>query len=171
MRGFTLVEVLVTAVILAIFIVSLFLVLSIGQRSWISADADISLRQEIARALIVMGRELKETRPSKINITVGNSSPSITFNIPLDPNNDGNVLDVLGNIIWSPNVTYSLNGSNQIIRTIAGGASAIIANSITGLQFNRTEDDVIQVNVLASKISSSGKLVQDSDQIVLKMRN
>jgi len=171
MRGFSLLEVLVTSVILAVMIIALFLVLSIGQRSWISGDTNIGLRQEIARALIAMGREIKETRPSRVNIAVGNSSNSITFNIPLDPNNNGNVLDASGNIVWSPNISYSLNGSNQIIRAIVGGNSSVIANSITNLQFSRTQNEVIQINIIASRTSGTGQLLQDSDQIVLKLRN
>jgi len=171
MKGFTLVEVLVTSVVLAILIVALFLVLSIGQRSWLSADASIQLRQEIARAIVVMGQELNETSPAKINITLNNSSPSITFKVPQDTNGDGYPVTAAGDIEWSPNITYSLNASHQIQRQVSGGATSIIANNIASLQFTRILNEVIQINVTASKTSNIGRLVQDSGQVTIKLRN
>lgn len=171
MRGFTLVEILVTSVILGILIVALFLVLSIGQRSWLSADVTIQLRQDIARGILSMGQELKETSPAKINLTLNGSSNSITFEIPQDTNGDGLVVDTAGNIEWSPNITYSLNASNQILRTVSGGASTILANNITSLQFSRIQDKVIRINITAAKTSGTGQLLQDAGQIITTMRN
>ena len=168
MKGLTLVEVLVTSVVLAILIVALFLVLNIGQRSWIQGDTNIQLQQEIARGLTVMAKELKETAPKKVRI----AASTITFNVPQDLNGDGNVVDVDGYIEWSPDIIYSLNGSNQITRTF-NGATSIIANNISVLQFSfvQDEDAVIQVNVTASKISNAGRLVQDTGQTIIKVRN
>lgn len=171
MRGFTLVEIMVTSVVLAILIVSLFLVLSIGQRSWLSADVSIQLRQEIARGIINMGQELKESSPAKINLTLNSSSNSITFKIPNDNNGDGSVVDASGNIEWSQNITYSLNASSQVIRAVSGGATTILANNITSLQFTRIQNEVIRINITASKTSNIGKLVQDTGQIIVKLRN
>jgi len=171
MRGFTLVEIMVTSVILAILIVTLFLVLSIGQRSWLSADVSIHLRQEIARSIIVMGQELNETSPAKINLTLNIPANSITFKIPQDLNGDGDIVTTAGNIEWSPNITYSLNASNQIQRVVSGGATTIIANNITGLQFTRTQNEVIQINITAGKVSDIGKIVQDTGEVIIKLRN
>lgn len=170
MKAFTLVETMVTMVLLAVILVPVFLVLNLGQQSWFRSDANIQLRQEIARAGMTMQRELKETRPSRINISLGNSSNSIIFSVPQDTNNDGSILDAAGTIEWSPNITYSLNGSNQIIRT-TGGNSAIVANHITILQFQRTQDSIVRINITASKASDTGHLAQDTEQIVVKMRN
>ncbi|MCX5696136.1 MAG: prepilin-type N-terminal cleavage/methylation domain-containing protein [Candidatus Omnitrophica bacterium] len=171
MRGFTLVEIMVTSVVLAILIVSLFLVLSIGQRSWLNADVSIQLRQEIARSIIVMGQELNETSPAKINITLNSPASSVVFKIPQDLNGDGYVVTTAGDIEWSPNITYSLNASNRIQRAVSGGATTIIANNITGLQFTRTQNETIQVNLTASKVSNTGRLVQDTGEFVVKLRN
>lgn len=170
-RGITLVEIMVTSVILAILIVALFLVLSIGQRSWLSADASIQLRQDIARAIIVMGQDLSETSPAKINLALNNPAASITFKIPQDLNGDGTVVTVAGDIEWSPNITYSLNASNQIQRAVSGGATTIIANNITGLQFTRLQNEVVRINVTAGKVSDIGKPAQDTGQVIIKLRN
>ncbi len=168
MKGLTLVEVLVTSVVLAVLIVALFLVLNIGQRSWIQGDANIQLQQEIARAVVVISRELKETAPKKVRI----QASSITFNVPQDLNGDTSVVDADGYIEWSPDIIYSLNGSNQITRSF-NGATSIVANNISALQFSfvPNEEAVIQLNLTASKTSDTGKLVQDSGQAVVKVRN
>ena len=171
MRGLTLVEIMVTSVVLAILIMALFLVLSIGQRSWLSADVSIQLRQEIARSIIVMSQELSETSPAKINITLNGSANSITFKIPQDINGDGYFVTAAGDIEWSPNRTYSINASNRIQRVVSGGATSIIANNITGLQFTRIQDKIVRIDVTASKTSNIGKLVQDSGQVIVKLRN
>jgi len=168
MKGLSLVEVLVTSVVLAILIVALFLVLNIGQRSWIQGDVNIQLQQEIARGLTVIARELKKTAPEKVRI----GASSITFNVPQDLNGDGSVVDTNGYIEWSADIIYSLNGSNQITRSF-NGATSIIANNISALQFSFVQDEaaVIQVNITASKTSGAGRLVQDTGQTIIKVRN
>ena len=171
MRGFTLVEILVTSVVLAVLIVSLFLVLSIGQRSWLSADVTIQLRQEIARGIINMGQELKETSPAKINLTLNNSSNSITFKIPQDINGDGSVVDASGNIEWSSNITYALNSANQVTRAVSAGSTTILANNVTSLQFSRIQNEVLRINITAAKTSNAGQLLQDTGQIIITLRN
>ena len=163
---------MVTSLILSIMIIATFLVLSIGQGSWIRGDVNIQVRQEIARALITMGKELKSTRPSKTNIASGASSNSITFNVPKDLNGDGNIIDSSGKIEWSPNITYSLNGSNQIVR-VASGNTSIIANKISSLLFSRPvgKDSNIEIDITASAISQKGQAVQDTDTSIILMRN
>ncbi|MFA5096127.1 MAG: prepilin-type N-terminal cleavage/methylation domain-containing protein [Candidatus Omnitrophota bacterium] len=170
MRGFTLVEVMVTSVVLAILVVALFLVLSLGQRSWLSADVSIQLRQEISRALVSMSGELSATSPARINLILNNPAGSVTFNIP-DTSGDGIAVDTAGDIEWSPAITYSLNAANQIQRSVAGGAVTILAGSITALQFTRIQNEVVRMDLTASKVSGSGSTVQDSGQAVVKLRN
>lgn len=171
MRGFTLIEIMVTSVVLAILVVALFLVLSIGQRSWLNADASIQLRQELARAIVVMSQELNETSPAKINLTLNNPASSITFKIPQDLNGDGSIVTATGDIEWSQNITYSLNAANRIQRQASAGAATIIANNISGLQFIRTQNDIVQINLTAGKVSDTGRLIQDTGEIVVKLRN
>jgi len=171
MRGFTLIEIMVTSVVLAILIVGLFLVLSLGQRSWLTADTGIQLRQDISRALMVMSQELKQTSASKINIALNGSASSIRFKLPQDTNGDGSIVDSTGNIEWSGYITYSLNASNQVVRSVDGGTTSIIANNISALTFTRVLSEVIQIDIAASKAADTGKTIEDSDQIILKLRN
>ena len=170
MKAFTLVETLVSILIFAIIAMSIFLVMSIGQRSWFTGDASMEVRQQIIIALTRMNSELAETTSSQTNLTANVPVTSITFKIPHDNNGDGTVVDTLGNIEWSTPIIYSLNASNQLIRSYAGTTS-VIGNDISSLQFTNTQSRLIQVDITAQKTDNMGKLLQDTEQSIIKMRN
>jgi len=172
MKGFSLVEILVSVSILLILIFALFAVMEVGRNSWFTGDTSVQLRQEIIKAFMTMERELKETRPAQISLTAGSSGSSLTFKIPQDNNGDGTILDSLGNVEWSGDITYALDGSGQIIRT-ASGATVILTQDITSLQFTRPSSppDILQIDITAQKASDQGRQMQDSGQLIVKMRN
>jgi len=172
MRGFSLVEILVSLVIVSILIFALFSVMEVGRNSWFNADTSVQLRQEIIRAFMTMERELKETRPAQISLTSGSSSSLLTFKIPQDNNGDATILDASGNVEWSGNIVYALNGSGQITRT-ASGVTSILAQNVTGLLFTRPSSalDILQIDITAQKNSDQGRMMQDAGQIIVKMRN
>ena len=165
MKAFTLVETLVSVLIFSIIAMSIFLVMSIGQRSWFTGDASMEVRQQIIVVLTRMNSELAETTSSQTNLTANVPATSITFHIPT-----GIVVDTLGNIVWSTPITYSRNVSNQLIRTYAGTTS-IIGNDISSLQFTNTQSRLIQIDITAQKTDNMGKVVQDIEQSIIKMRN
>jgi len=172
MKGFTLVEILVAVGVFTILILVVFQVMDIGRSSWFIGTVSIELRQEIIRAFMRMERELKETRPAQTNLTSGTSSSSLTFRMPQDNNDDGTILDSLGNIEWSGDITYALNGSSQITRT-ASGATAILANNVVSLQFTRPASpvNILQIDITVRKTTVVGPQMQDTGQIMIKMRN
>ena len=172
MKGFTLIEVLFGVAIFLILILAIFAVMNVGIGAWFTGDVSVELRQEIIRAFTAMEKELKETRPAQISLTIGTSSPSLTFKIPQDNNNDGTILDSFGNIEWSGNITYALNGANEITRT-ASGVTSVLAHNVVNLQFSRPTSPVnlLQIDITARKVSAQGKTVQDAGQIMIKMRN
>lgn len=172
MKGFTLIEVIVSVSIFLVLILAVFNVMDVGRSAWFSADVSVELRQEIIKALMAMEKELKETRPAQISLGIGTSSSSLTFKIPQDNNGDGTILDSLGNVEWSGNIVYALNASNQIIRT-ALGVTSILANNIVNLQFSRPTSplQLLQIDITAQKVSAMGVSIQDSGQIMIKMRN
>lgn len=172
MKGFTLIEVLFGVAIFLILILAIFAVMNVGIGAWFTGDVSVELRQEIIKAFTAMEKELKETRPAQISLTIGTSSPSLTFKIPQDNNNDGTILDSFGNIEWSGNITYALNGANEITRT-ASGVTSVLAHNVVNLQFSRPTSPVnlLQIDITARKVSAQGKTVQDAGQIMIKMRN
>jgi prepilin-type N-terminal cleavage/methylation domain-containing protein len=172
MKGFTLVEVLVAVGILSFFIFSIFAVMDVGRASWFTGSLATEVHREIIKPFTIMEKELRETKASQISMGSGEASASITFKVPEDIDNDGDVLDATGNIEWSGNITYALNSSNQITRT-ASGATSILANSITSLLFTRPVSplNIVQVDVTARKTNALRRQIQEAGQIIIKMRN
>jgi len=170
MKAFTLIETLVSILIFAIIVMSIFLVMSIGQRSWFTGDASMEIRQQLIIAITRMNSELSETNSAQTNLTADVPAFSITFKIPHDNNGDGTVVDTLGNIEWSTPITYARDASNNLIRTYAG-VSSIIGRDISFLQFTNTQSRLIQVDITAQKTDNTGKLLQDVEQSIIKMRN
>jgi len=172
MKGLTLIEILVATVIFTILIFAVFQVMEVGRSSWFRADVVVELRQEIIKTFMRMESELKETRPAQISLGSGTSGSSLTFKIPQDNNGDGTILDASGNIEWSGNITYALNGANQITRT-ASGLTSILANNVVSLQFTRPTSpvNILQIDITVRKTSVLGTQLQDTGQIMIKMRN
>jgi len=164
-----LLEVLVTTLIMSIIMGALFVVLSIGQRSWFSGDATIELRDQTVKALATMDREISATGTGRINLAIGESSPFLTFWLP-DASGDGVVIDAGGSIEWTGPITYSVNASSQVIRSFLG-TDTVLGNDITALLFTRTENRLMQVDVTAQKESAAGQQIQDVEQAVIKIRN
>lgn len=171
-KGLTLIEILITSAILILLILAVFQVMETGRSTVFTGDLTVQLRQEIIRSFMRMERELKEARPALVSVTSGNSSSSITFRVPQDINGDGTVLDDFGIIEWSPDITYALNGTGQITR-VSSGVTNIIANDITNLQFSRPVSpvNILQIDMTVRKISSAGRQLQDTGQLVVEMRN
>jgi len=172
MKGLTLIEILVATVISTILIFAVFQVMEVGRSSWLRGDVVVELRQEIIKTFMRMESELKETRPAQISLGSGTSGSSLTFKIPQDNNGDGTILDASGNIEWSGNITYALNGANQITRT-ASGLTSILANNVVSLQFTRPTSpvNILQIDITVRKTSVLGTQLQDTGQIMIKMRN
>ena len=174
-KGFTLVEIMIASSIFMILLASVFAVMNAGKSSWFTGGTVVELRQEIAKAFMVMEKELRETCPNSncTNFEEGDSGSSIGFKLPQDKDHDGTILDSLGDVEYSNNMTtYALNGANQITKTISG-KTTVLANNITSLQFNRPEGSVnlLYVTITAQKKSPTGRTMQDSGEIVIKMRN
>ena len=172
MRGFTLLETLTAVSIFTLLSLAIFAVMDLGRASWFTGSASVEVHQEMIKSFMIMEKEIRETRPAEISLTSGTSGQFITLKIPQDIDADGDVLDASGNIEWSGNITYALNSSNQITRTVSG-ASSVIANNIISLQFTRpvSSVDIVQVDVTARKTSVTGRQFQETGQIVIKMRN
>jgi prepilin-type N-terminal cleavage/methylation domain-containing protein len=182
MKGFTLLEVLIATGIMAILAISLFAVMEVGRGSWYTGDVSAELRQEIIKAFMTMERELKETRAASAQLSLNyeNSANVLSFRVPEDSADlDDTVLDVVGHVEWSDNITYALNGSGQIIRTHLG-VTTILANNITNLLFSRVSPpppdpelplNILEIYITAGRMSPLGRQIQETGQINIKMRN
>ena len=172
MKGLTIFEVLIAILIFAIIAVGLGFAVVAGKNALFVSDIPTQLRQDVLFAIMPMVRELRQTAPAKISLGEGASSNSITFKIPHDNNGDGVVVDNIGNIEWGGNITYARNAGGQLTRTF-GGVTSLIAPNISTLQFSRPtgEDALIQIDLIVQKTDARGRLYQDTEQAIVKMRN
>ena len=170
MKAFTLIETIVAMLIFSVILMSIFLVMSIGQSSWFAGDTAVELRQQIILAISRMDSEISKTAPGQTNLSLDIPSASIRFHIPHDNNGDGSVVTTLGDIEWSGDITYSLDASNNIIRN-SGGITSVIGRNIVSLQFTNIQNKLIQVDITARKNDNTGKTAQDTEQTIIKMRN
>lgn len=174
MKGFTLVEILVSVLIFSFIFMALFAILAGGQTSWYTADVQIELNQQVRGSLSTMNRQLRQTRVSVISDVPADDNyyTSITFKVPQDLDGDGDVIDSFGNIEWSENINYSLSEDGQIIRSTQSGSS-VLANDISSLQFRRPSGNpnIIQIYITAQKTTVLGRELQTSIESRIKIRN
>jgi prepilin-type N-terminal cleavage/methylation domain-containing protein len=173
MKGLTLFEVLVALLIFVIVAMGMSYAVVAGKSALFISDIPTQLRQNLLFALMPMAHELRQTAPAKTNIGEGAVSNTITFKLPHDNNGDGAVVDNLGVIEWDANsITYARNGAGQLTRTYAG-VTRVIAPNISFLQFSRPvgQDRLLQIDLTVQKTNNQGTLYQDSEQVIIKMRN
>ncbi|MBI4335817.1 MAG: prepilin-type N-terminal cleavage/methylation domain-containing protein [Candidatus Omnitrophica bacterium] len=173
MKGFTLVESVITVAIFSLIFAALFAFMNQGLIGWHIAEANIELQQDTRRALLIMSRQLRQSRSSAVSVPADdNYYTNITFRMPEDVDLDGDVIDSLGGIEWSGDISYAVNVSKQLARTSPSG-TLILANNITALTFKRFSGnvDVIQINITALKTTVSDKTAQVDIEGLVKMRN
>lgn len=151
MRGFTLVEILVSVVILGFLFAAIYGVLNIGNIIFKDDIALVQLQQQARQAMAAMVKEIRESKSSEVSIVEGNTE--ITFKIP--PEVYGNPW--VGLISYYRDVNDINNDGvvNQIIREYPTGTRKILANDITALSFF-IMGDVAGVE-LAAKKSARGR--------------
>ncbi len=146
MKGFTLVEVLVSVLILGLLVAGIYAVLNIGSMVFREDINLVGLQQQARRVMDTMINEIRESKSSEINSVCASSS--ITFNT---------TPAVYGNP-WVGPISYYLDGSdanndgvvNQVIREYPPNTRKILANDITSLSFCLT-GNIVEIQVAAQK--------------------
>lgn len=154
LTGFTLVEIMIVFAIFSIIGAAIFATLTMGRKSWHTGDVQVEMQQEVRKAMNSMVKELRQSGPAVIVGVPADGAPysAITFQIPEDTDNDGDVIDGSGNIEWGSQITYSLGGLNgeQLLRIQSG--DRVLANNIQSLQFTRSGfGEEITITLIAEK--------------------
>jgi len=149
MKGFTLVEILVTVLILSFFIGGLFMVLNMGGMTYSTDLCLLDLQQQARLAMHGMIRELRQTNEESgrgnLNIV---SATEITFSIPSGTYSDP----------WIGPIRYYLNNlENQIIREYPAGTEKPIANDIDNLVFSLT-GNLLEIQLSCAKTARRREL-------------
>ncbi|MCQ9208038.1 MAG: prepilin-type N-terminal cleavage/methylation domain-containing protein [Omnitrophica bacterium] len=167
--GFTLIEILIAALISLILLAALFLIFFTGNSSWQMGNVRIELQQDLRRAMDWTSDELRQSGSSVISGVPSDGTPynTITFRIPTG---------VTGTTIsWDPTqIQYSLGGpgGRQLLRTYALD-QRVLANNITSFEIRRQPltSAILEVALEAEKSTPKGILIQLKLDFEVKLRN
>lgn len=145
MKGLTLIEILIAAVLVTILMAGILTVLNTANLSWYQDMGLVDLQQGARFAMDGMTREIRQADPAR-SMAIGAGGDSLQFYIAdyTDP------------------IIYTLNGS-QLIREHPVGVNKILANNVSVLGFcwaqnatscilTRGQSDVLQAQLRVSKI-------------------
>jgi prepilin-type N-terminal cleavage/methylation domain-containing protein len=124
MRGFTLIEILVTSLIMAVIIGGVLAVLKAADITWNQGQGVLGLQQQARQSLTVMEREIRQSNSNNISIT--NGGANIEFFIPTDI--------TTSSVTYSQHIKYYLSGS-QLIREHPIGTTRVLGNNISSVVF------------------------------------
>lgn len=167
-RGFSLVEMMIVAVVGSLMIGGLYAVLIVGKNNWEINRDRIELQQNLRTAFEWVRRDLRQAGVSTITGVPadGSSNASITFQIPSTVTS--------GAVVWASAITYSKGGTGnaQLLRTV-GGTPKIIAQNVSSLAFSRTASDpsVVLITLQVQKNTPQHGVMTISRTAEVKARN
>ena len=146
MRGFTLVEILVSVLILGFLFAAIYGVLNIGNIVFKDDITLVQLQQQARQGIDRMINEIRESKPSEI--TLADANTKIIFKIAPPVYGDPWV----GPISYYRDVNDTNNDgvTNQIIREYPTGTWKILGNYITALSFS-IFGDLVETQLAAEK--------------------
>jgi len=159
LKGFTLLEVLVSIAIFSVISIGIYNVLIVGQRTFYTGLGTLELQSQIRMAVSWITRELREGTSFSIT-TVDADDDSITFSTPNE-----------ASIAYYRDVS-DLNGDNittQVIREYPSGTRKVVANDITSLEFS-SSGRLVKVSLTAAK-NSGGRQLQSALITNVETRN
>lgn len=100
-KGFSLIETMVTVVIISLMAAGGYAALSSGEASWFTAEASIQVQESLREALDKMTAELRQSKFSEVALTDGggfNSTDVVRFSIPVICHTGDNLLNASGDV-------------------------------------------------------------------------
>ncbi|MFH1062904.1 MAG: hypothetical protein V1747_08510 [Candidatus Omnitrophota bacterium] len=145
MKGFTLVELLVSVFIMTGMVIALFSAFEVGRNVYDSNQALMEKQRIIQQT---MGAMVKELRQSKMaDITISSANTQIDFIIPQSVNP----------LVNSSNIRYSIV-NNQIVREHPPGNQQVLAINVDSLIFTLT-GNLLEIEIRARIRLRSGDMV------------
>lgn len=164
-KGFTLVEVMISAAIFSVLIMGLYVALEATSDQSDVSQAKMTLQESGTRALYKMEQELRLSASDRVVVAADGNS--VTFDVP-DPDNP---FDSNYNTNWtdSHSVTYSLSGTQLMRADSDAGTSSVLANDVTDIEFagNDTEPTVVTITIDLQKTLSNGRVIPDDPLVVM----
>jgi type II secretory pathway component PulJ len=183
-KGFTLVELLMMMLLFPILFLSVYTSLNMANTVFRSGNIYAQLNENTRQTLRYLSREIGQTSPnispSHLSITTDGSNNSvITFQIPVDYDNDGDVVtnNVTPVVEWgiydqaNQKASGRLGGwaryqvsNNQLTRqvldsslTAVSGLSRVIANNVQSFSVSKSSNQLtMNITVLAGDTTGGG---------------
>ncbi len=166
--GFSLAEIMVTALIFSFIVAISYAMLIAGSDSWEVNSTRTELQQELRKAMDWITQDLRQAGSRSITDVPanGNTYTRITFRKAASVSG--------GNIVWDASATrYSLGGTNgnQLRRQVGAQTPSIIAQNIQSLQFSRQGNTagIVDVSLTAQKTTLRGRYVPGKIPIQVNM--
>jgi prepilin-type N-terminal cleavage/methylation domain-containing protein len=166
MRAFTLIEVMVSTLVLSILVAGIYLVLNSGEMAYHTDMGLLALKQPTLRALDFMAREIREAKVATARNTVNANFDRLTFTT----HNKSNVQYYCDS---APGF-YDRNQDrvvNQLIREYPPFTYKILANNITRLKFRRPTVNLLSIQLQISKKVVGQRALSFSLQQEVRLRN
>jgi len=138
MKGFTLVEIMITLLILGVLCGALMVIFSASKSAYDASMASADLQASGRQALEAMNRELRQSDLSTLTITGGNR---INLRIPTDIAASPATLSGM--------ISYYVS-NNQLLREHPVGITRVIGTNISQIVFSLTNNQ-LSVTLTASK--------------------
>ena len=155
-RGFTLIELMVsTAIAIGIGAV-LTMTLKMSQQSWEVSDAYLTSSLQLRLAAETLSHDLVAAKNTTLSIPAdGTWYNTISFQVPMDTDGNGVVVDGGGALELSPVLSFFLGGTSgsQVIRTVNGTPNRVVANGVSVLRFRRqaATSQVVEINLTVQR--------------------
>lgn len=177
LRGWTLLELVMSASILLVVIAAVLNFLSLQTDFWEYSTTQTDVRSDLEHAMDAMARELRSAQ----RVTPG-SSPSIT--IPNAPDNTTMTLYVptavdssTGIITWSSAIQYTYDPASQQLRRVQDGITRILASNVTSAAFTDKAIDStlysneVKVAVTLQRTTPHQRAVTVNASTIVRLRN
>ena len=167
-KGFTLLEILLTAAISTIIMAGAFTLLRVSNDQFRFIHSKMTLEEDLRRALFKMAQEIRQTSYTKItNFGTGNtlSGTTINFRVPVPAPDASTLVDSNYSPLWAADINYALDSNTrQITRTsVENGETkeSVLANNVTTLTFSRPSatSGLVTITAAAQQELSDGRLV------------
>lgn len=167
-KGLSLVEVLVTVVLLSFIMGVCYALLISGSDSWETNNARVELQQELRKGTDWITRDLRQAGSASITDVPANGTTYTSITFYKGAGASG------GNLVWDSNTTKYLlggSGSTQLQRQIGAQTPAVVAQDIQVLQFSRSSSNpnVVNVTLQAQKATPRGKNLSGKTSIQASM--
>ena len=164
-KGFTLLELMVVVLLTSVVMSALFMVLSSGQSTWFEADTQVTVQQELRKALRAMTRELAMSGPSQVSVEDdGAADTSVSFNISTGATGGGVVS-------WTGPINFSVV-SGQLLR-INGSDTRVLANNVSSLRLLRAgaSPRMLRINTTVTKNTKANRVINVTHEASVYLRN